>query len=118
MAKGRVILGLTEKITVIGLKDEKEVIARIDTGATASSMDLSLAAGLKLGPVTKSRIVKSASGVKRRPIIKARVKVGGQIIEEEFTLADRSHMTYPVLIGQNILKKGNFLIDPNKGVQQ
>ena len=50
--------------------------------------------------------------------MKAIVKIGDQEIEEEFTLADRSHMTYPVLIGQNILKKGNFMIDPNKGEEQ
>ena len=31
----------------------------------------------------------------------------------DFTLADRSDMKYPVLIGQNILSKG-FLIDPMK----
>jgi len=24
-------------------------------------------------------------------------------------------MTYPLLVGQNILRKGNFLIDPNRG---
>jgi len=35
-------------------------------------------------------------------------------IEDEFTLADRSHMTFPMLIGQNILTKGKFLIDPLK----
>ena len=34
-------------------------------------------------------------------------------IKAQFTLADRSHMRYPVLIGQNILKQG-FLINPNK----
>ena len=40
----------------------------------------------------------------------------GIILEEEFTLADRSHMTYRILLGQNILKKGNFLIDPLKKI--
>ena len=42
------------------------------------------------------------------------IKMNGLVIEAEFTLADRAHMNYPLLIGQNILKKGNFLIDPNK----
>jgi hypothetical protein len=110
----KVILGLTEKVIVLGENGKQEVIGRIDTGATASSIDFSLAGTLELGPITKSKIVKSASGIKKRPIIKARVQLNGDVIEEEFTLADRSHMTYPLLIGQNILKRGNFLIDPNK----
>ena len=31
-----------------------------------------------------------------------------------FNLNDRSQMEYPVLIGQNILEKGGFLIDPRQ----
>lgn len=115
MTEKRIILGLTEKIIVIGPDKEEKVIARIDSGATASSIDLKLSAKLGLGPITRTKIVKSASGIKRRPIIIVKVKINGDILEEEFTLADRVHMTYPVLIGQNILKKGKFLIDPNKG---
>lgn len=109
----KVILGLTEKIKLLGNK-EVELIARIDTGATSSSVDSNLAEELSLGPVIRTKIVKSASGVKKRPIIKAKIILKDIEIEEEFTLADRGHMTYPLLIGQNILKKGNFLIDPNK----
>jgi hypothetical protein len=109
----KLILGLIEEVTIIGKKDEL-VVARIDTGATSSSIDISLAGKLELGPVIQSKLVKSASGVKKRPVVKGKVKINGLTIEEEFNLADRSHMTYNVLIGQNILKKGNFLIDPNK----
>ncbi len=113
MPAKRIVLSLIEKVTIIGSGEEK-VLARVDTGATSSSLDLNLAARLKLGPVTRSRVVKSASGVKTRPIIIAKIRMDGLTLEEEFTLADRSHMSYPVLIGQNILKKGNFLIDPHK----
>ena len=111
----RVILGLTELVTIIGNNgEERELTARIDTGATASSIDSSLAKKLELKQIERFKIVKSASGIKRRPIVKVRIRMNGSIIEDEFTLADRSHMTYPLLIGQNILKKGNFLVDPNK----
>ena len=111
----RPILGLTEPITVIGNNNQKEeVLARIDSGATASSIDLNVAAKLELGPITRSKVVKSASGIGKRPIVKAKIIINGMEIEEEFTLADRSHMTYPILIGQNILLEGKFLIDPMK----
>ena len=113
----KVILGLTEKITVIGEKKET-VVARIDTGATSSSIDYTLAAKLKLGPITKSKTVKSALGTLKRPVIHAKIKIYDAVVEAEFSLADRSHLKYSVLIGQNILKTGNFLIDPNKEAEQ
>lgn len=115
MAKA--VLGLIEEIAVFGIKKE-QLRARIDTGATSSSMDITLAARLGLVHTSRTKVVKSASGVKRRPTAHAKVQIDGEIIEAEFTLADRSHMTYPMLIGQNILKKGHFLIDPRKGEQE
>jgi hypothetical protein len=56
--------------------------------------------------------VKSAQGVSMRPVIKAQIIIKGEKLEGEFTLAKRTHMTYPMLIGQNILKKGKFMVDP------
>lgn len=114
----KVILGLIEHVTVQGSKGrEAGVLARVDTGATSSSIDYSLAGELQLGPVISSKIVKSASGIKKRPTIRVTITLKGAKIEEEFTLADRSHMTYKMLLGQNVLKKGNFLIDPLKRIE-
>ena len=111
----REVLGLIEKVVLIGNKGKKEeLLARVDSGATASSIDTTLAKKLELGPVIRTKVVKSASGIKKRPIIRAEVKLSGKLIEADFTLADRGHMTYQMLIGQNILKKGKFLIDPLK----
>ena len=112
--KDRTIIGLYEKIKVNGNnKKAKELTARIDTGATKSSMDITLASELKLGPVITNKLVKSAHGVKLRPMIDVEITIAKKKIKEKFTLADRSHMKFPVLIGQNILDKG-FLIDPNR----
>jgi len=108
----RTIIGLSETITLNSSSGPLELIARIDTGATKSSIDLSLTSKAGLGPVVDSRIVKNAHGVKLRPVIQAEIILGGKTIKAKFTLADRSHMKFPILIGQNILKKG-FLIDPN-----
>ncbi|HIJ11315.1 TPA: hypothetical protein HA278_04625 [Candidatus Woesearchaeota archaeon] len=115
---GRKVLGLVEPVTVHGDTQSEHLIARIDSGATASSIDTALAEKLQLGPVTREKIVKSASGVSRRPIIVAKITIDGEEMEEEFTLADRTHMTYKMLVGQNILKKGAFLIDPLKEVSE
>ena len=110
---GRVVIGLAEKVSIEHSGGRKMVIAKIDTGATKSSIDTNLAAELRLGPVIKSKLVKSAHGSKLRPIIEATIELAGRRIKSEFTLADRAHMKYRILIGQNILKDG-YLIDPTK----
>ena len=110
---GKVVIGLAEKVSIKYDRGSKIVVAKIDTGATKSSIDTNLAAELRLGPVIKSKLVKSAHGSKLRPIIEAQIELAGKKIKSEFTLADRAHMKYRILIGQNILKDG-FLIDPTK----
>ena len=110
---GRIVIGLDEKVAIHHSSGNKNVIAKIDTGATKSSIDTNLAAELRLGPVIKSKLVKSAHGSKLRPIIEATIELAGKKIKSEFTLADRAHMKYRILIGQNILIEG-FLIDPKK----
>lgn len=110
--KGKIMVGLIEDVQINGSK--KDILqAKIDTGATKSSMDSRLAAKLKLGPVIKTKLVKSAHGNKLRPVIEAEIVLAGKKIKSEFTLADRLHMKYPVLIGQNILKHG-FIVDPSR----
>lgn len=116
--KPRPILGLTEEVFLKRDHCQSKLTARIDSGATSSSIDQSLVDQFSLGQVLHSRIVKSASGIKERPIIKVKIKIAGKIIESEFNVADRSHMTYPLLIGQNILKQGKFIIDPLLGNNQ
>ncbi|MBT4447076.1 hypothetical protein HOA92_01170 [archaeon] len=112
----RPILGLTAEITIFASNKKdaptKTVIARIDTGATISSIDIDLAGKLQIGPIIREKLVKSASGKKRRPVVRAIAKIQGNNIEGEFSLADRKAMKYPVLIGQNHLKQGTFLVDP------
>jgi len=111
--KEKKIIGLVEPITLIGETTKKKVIAKIDTGADKSSIDMKLAAELKLGPVVKTSLIKSASGSLVRPIIRTEVVFANDKMKVYFTVADRTHMKYRVLIGKNILKKG-FLIDPSK----
>ncbi len=60
--------------------------------------------------------VKNSFGVwQKRYVVKLRFKVIGvkKIYHSQFTLADRSRMKIPVLIGRKFLKKG-FLVDVNK----
>ncbi len=111
--RDKTVIGLSEYVKIIGRDGERKIKARIDTGATKSSIDTNLAADLHLGPVIKSKMVKSAHGNKVRPVIECEIEIAKNNLKAEFTLAERSHMKYRVLIGQNVLKKG-FLIDPSK----
>ncbi len=111
----RITLGLTERIILIGKNNvHKAVVARVDTGATISSLDSTIARELGLGPVLKHKTIRSASGTIKRPVIHVKIEFHGRILEEEFTIIDRTHMKYTTLIGQDILKKERFLIDPLK----
>ena len=107
-------VGFLEKVTVYGPNGQKTVTARIDTGAARNSIDDKLAKKLGIKKVIKHKVVKSAHGVKKRPIVKADLKIANKKLKDmTFTLADRKHMKYDVLIGRNTLKKG-FLVDPDK----
>ena len=111
--EGRKIIGFVERITVFGKDNRaKEIAARIDTGATKGSIDAHLAAELQRGPIHKHRVVKSAHGRMLRPVVKVKVKLADREIESYVTIADRGHMKYKMLIGQDMLT--GFLIDPCK----
>src|SRR3989344_5501137 len=95
-------LGLIEKILVEG----KEIFAKIDTGASTSSMDKNLAEELGLGPVIKTKGVRNAHGKSMRPVVKANININGRNMRTKFNLIDRKHMKYKVLLGKNTLKRG------------
>ena len=106
---GKISLGLIEKVKI----KDKEVIARVDTGANWNSICVELAAELKLGPIIKTQTIKSSNGTEVRPVVKTELEIRGKKIKSLFNITDRAHMKYRVLIGQEVLKHG-FLVDPLK----
>jgi hypothetical protein len=64
--------------------------------------------------VVKHVTVKSSFGhSQHRPLIRTRLCLAGQEFETVVTLADRSAMRFPMLIGRRALE-GRFLIDPDQ----
>ncbi|MBU2496439.1 MAG: RimK/LysX family protein [Nanoarchaeota archaeon] len=115
----RKILGIIETIGIIrrdsdGKLKSVKVRAKVDTGASRSSISKVLVKKYNLGPVRKTTIIKSAMGREKREVIKITVKVKGKRIKAFFNVANRKHMKYNMLIGKNVLKLGKFLIDPLK----
>ena len=113
--KDKAVIGFIEFVQCLSSEgDLYTVKARIDSGATKSSIDHKLAE--KLGLTKKilgEKTIRNAHGSVRRKLIEVTIKIADKTITEKFTLADRTSMRFPVLIGRNILKEG-FLIDPEK----
>ncbi len=111
---GKKIIGLVETVKIIG-QSEMEALALVDTGAKLTSVDIKLAAETRLGPVKRVTKIKTASKNfgSRRPVLHATIEIGGKRFDTEVNIQDRSHMTFPVLIGRNILTD-NFLVDAGK----
>jgi len=107
------ILGAVEEVILKSKLGDRKALARIDTGANMSSIDEKLAAELGFGQIVRTKKIRSSHGRSERPVVSAEVIVGGIRHSSEFTVIDRSHMKYPVLIGRNILENG-FMIDPSK----
>ena len=53
-------------------------------------------------------------GYIRRPVVKLHVCVAGKRVLARFNLAERGHMLYPVLIGRNVLRTGELVVDADE----
>lgn len=112
--KDRAVIGFIEKVSCLSSDgDMITVKARIDSGATKSSIDQELAQKLGLTTIVGEKTIRNAHGTAKRKLIEMTIEIANKTITEKFTLADRSTLRFPVLIGRNILKKG-FLIDPEQ----
>lgn len=117
------VLGHEEKVTLF--PDEIRSTARIDTGAARNSMfaideEVFLEDGQEMirftfidhedkahvitRPLIEKTTIKQASGKQTRYVVEMGLCVGKHYQETEFTLADRSRMTFPILVGRNYLE--------------
>lgn len=93
---------------------QHKILAKIDTGAWSSAIDISLAR--KLGLLRKNKIIAtrkklSALGEEERPVIALTFYLAGRRINTKVTVADRKVLRYQVLIGRTDLQ--GFLVSPD-----
>ena len=103
-------------MTVAGPSGEETVRAKVDTGADRTTVDKGLAARLGL-VLTGSKVTIKASAAGRRverPLVNADVTLAGKMFRLKVGVADRSQMRYSVIVGRDILRSGDFLIDPSR----
>lgn len=116
MSSDKKVVGLVEEVKIIGSKGEVKTEALLDSGATRSSVDIKIAAKAGLGPITGSKKIKSASkphAPQTRAIAEGKIVIKGVKKKVQFTLANRSTMSYPVLVGRDVLHS-DFVIDVEK----
>ncbi|MBS9863211.1 ATP-dependent zinc protease [Vibrio alginolyticus] len=122
---GMLILGSEEWVYVPEI--DQTFKARVDTGATTSSISATdivpferdgkdwVKFKIDLGdkdtkefkvPVERWAKVKQSSSeeVDKRAVVKAYITVGDHKEKTEFTLADRGHMTFPILLGRSFFR--------------
>lgn len=116
-AAPRRVIGVIERVIVRGKAAEVKVLAKIDTGASRTTVDTLIAARAGLGPVLGNvRIRQSISKhPETRPLVEAALVIAGEEFDVAAAIADRSEMKYHVIVGMDILTKARFLIDPARG---
>ena len=125
----RVIVGPTEQIEIA--EASLAYHARVDTGARTTSIhaesirlvgdevDFELATNdgrripMRL-PVAKIRNVRNAQGVEERIFVELTLAHDGRAKPVLVNLRDRSHMTYPMLLGRNWLQD-DYIVDVSLG---
>ena len=106
-----------------------EMMCKMDTGnsgsATLDARDLKITkskAIFKIGdtgkmatfPVKEYEVVMGAVGTdkEKRPVVEIPMNFKGKTYKVNFSLSDRSHMGYPVLMGTEWMKQNGFIVDP------
>lgn len=133
----RPIIGYVENVSL----DDAGIImkARIDTGAGLASVNAKITEIKRAEGEKDERVVftvededgkkktlerkvvkwinikkRGDSGFIKRPVVKLDFCLGGKKVEARANLADRSGFLYPMLIGRNVLKAGDFMLDPEQ----
>lgn len=134
------MLGWLEHVRIADL--DIELDAKLDTGATTSSIHAEILSKpnrkkfddedeprdivfkvinedgdertIETKVVRWAAIKTKKAGVIYRPVVDLEFCLGGRLIEDEVTLADRAHFNYETLIGRNMLKKAGIIVDSSE----
>ncbi|KKQ96547.1 MAG: hypothetical protein A3C27_01810 [Candidatus Levybacteria bacterium RIFCSPHIGHO2_02_FULL_39_36] len=105
------VLSVYEPIIIISNGKSKEYKAKLDTGAYRTSLDESVVQELNLPLVSKKFVAVSASGKQTRPAVKVEFQLGGKKVSTIATVAARSHLKFPIIVGRRDLR--GFHINPS-----
>ncbi|MBI2462927.1 MAG: hypothetical protein HYV65_01680 [Candidatus Spechtbacteria bacterium] len=110
------IIGIRENISIITPNGiTHPTVAKIDTGAYRTTLDVKIAEQLNLTGIKKYKHVRGVLGKENRPIIDLVFELRNKKISTEAFVADREEMKHDIIIGRRDLKR--FLVDPAKNVR-
>lgn len=109
-------IGVVEAVLVRGRRGSLPVRAKVDTGASRTSLDTRLARRLGLGPVVGHVRTRSAAAdvPDERDVVRASIVIAGRTFRVQLAITDRRDMRYRMIIGMDVLRRGRFLVDPRK----
>lgn len=127
------VIGSELDVKIVNLPNSPVINAKIDTGAAmcclhatkwkitdanVSFISPNVSKNVITVPLLSQQAIKTAdNGVEYRPVISLNIKIGEKVYSNvKFNLNNRSSMDHEILIGQNLLSMGNFLIDPKKSI--
>jgi hypothetical protein len=130
----QVIMGWVEYVYLQDLNGRLK--AKLDTGATTSSMRAEVLKVLNEHDEQKRSVlfqivdaegntktiqrklvrwvrIKGKSGkFQRRPVVEMDFCIAGHPVHSEVNLAPRADFVYPILVGRNMLRSANIIVDP------
>jgi hypothetical protein len=100
-----VVIGAEERVRLTSpAGDSQEVLASINTGITGVTIDRQLAEALGLElAATQMVMVQTSTGLEHRPVVEITIEMAGRRQTAMATVADRTGLITPVLIGRNLL---------------
>lgn len=112
------VLGYTSRVQISGRDGVEGAIAKSDTGAKRTSIDTALAGRIGAGPLVGTTEVRSGTGAETetRPLVEVTVRLNDGWRTVTASIADRSEMAYPVLLGRDVLEA--FTLDITRTVEE
>ncbi|MFB6114018.1 MAG: RimK/LysX family protein [Halodesulfurarchaeum sp.] len=112
------VLGYTTQIRINGRDGGERAVAKSDTGARRTSVDTDLAGRIGAGPLVGTTQVRSGTGsdTETRPLVDVDLRLNGRWRTVTASITDRSEMTYPVLLGRDVLEA--YTLDISRTVEE
>lgn len=118
-ARTKRIIGIVESVTVKGKTGKVTVLAKVDTGASRTTVDTDIAARIGLGPILDTVRIRAPTSrhPETRPLVDADLIIAGEEFDIAVAITSRQRMKYHVIVGMDILRRGRFLVNPAKGAR-
>jgi RimK family alpha-L-glutamate ligase len=112
------VLGYTTRIRINGRDGAEQAVAKSDTGAKRTSIDTELAGRIGTGPLVGTTEVRSGTGsdTETRPLVDVDLCLNGRWRTVTASITDRSEMTYPVLLGRDVLE--SYTLDISQTIEE